>query len=124
MSRPGGISIHCVDVASGRVAAGLAVTVRRLGEDGQPLPEVLAQGLIGANGLLADPALMSDAIGPGGYEVSFFVGDFYRAQGAAVPSPAFLEVVPYRFHIANAAQHYHLPFKFTAWGFSLFRGGA
>ena len=124
MSQPGGISIHCVDVASGRVAAGLRVTVRRLGADGQPLGEVLAQGHIGANGLLADPALLSDAIGLGGYEASFFVGDFYRAQGAAVPSPAFLEVVPYRFHIADAAQHYHLPFKFTAWGFSLFRGGA
>ena len=124
MSQPGGISIHCVDVASGRVAAGLRVTVRRLGADGQPLGEVLAQGHIGANGLLADPALLSDAIGTGGYEASFFVGDFYRAQDAAVPSPAFLEVVPYRFHIADAAQHYHLPFKFTAWGFSLFRGGA
>ena len=124
MSKPGGISIHCVDVASGRVAAGLVVTVRRLGTDGQPLADVLAQGLIGANGLLADPALTSDAIGPGGYEVCFCVGDFYRAQGTTVPSPAFLEVVPYRFHIADAAQHYHLPFKFTAWGFSLFRGGA
>jgi 5-hydroxyisourate hydrolase-like protein (transthyretin family) len=120
----GGLSIHCVDVASGRVAAGLQVIVRRLGPDGEPLGEVLAEGVIGANGLLAHPALMSEAITPGGYEASFRVGDFYRAQGAPVPSPAFLEVVPYRFHIADARQHYHLPFKFTAWGFSLFRGGA
>jgi 5-hydroxyisourate hydrolase len=30
--------------------------------------------------------------------------------------------VPFRFTIADAAQHYHLPFKFTPWGFSLFRG--
>lgn len=120
----GGLSIHCVDVASGRVATGLHVVVRRLGADGQPVSDVLAQGVIGANGLLAHPALMSDAIVPGGYEVTFDVGDFYRAQGAALPSPSFLEAVPYRFHIADAAQHYHLPFKFTAWGFSLFRGGA
>ena len=111
----GGLSIHCVDVASGRVAAGLQVIVRRLGADGEPLNDVLAEGVVGANGLLAHPA---------GYEASFRVGDFYRAQGAPVPSPAFLEVVPYRFHIAEASQHYHLPFKFTAWGFSLFRGGA
>ena len=120
----GGLSIHCVDVASGRVATGLHVVVRRLGAGGEPVSDVLAQGAIGANGLLAHPALMSDAIAPGGYEVTFLVGDFYRAQGGAVPSPAFLEVVPYRFHIADVAQHYHLPFKFTAWGFSLFRGGA
>lgn len=120
----GGLSIHCVDVASGRVAAGLRVSVVQLGPDGEPQGPVLAEGTVGANGLLQHPVLMSDAISAGGYEVRFAVGDFYRSQGAAVPSPAFLETVPYRFHIADVSQHYHLPFKFTAWGFSLFRGGA
>ena len=120
----GGLSLHGVDVASGRVAAGLRVALERLGPDGLPQGPLIAEGAVGSNGLLAHPALMSEAITPGGYEASFRVGDFYRAQGAPVPSPAFLEVVPYRFHIAEASQHYHLPFKFTAWGFSLFRGGA
>ncbi len=120
----GGLSIHCVDVASGRVAAGLQVTVVRLGPDGLPHGPVLAEGRVGANGLLQHPLLMSDAITAGGYEVRFAVGDFYRDQGTPVPEPAFLETVPYRFHIADTSQHYHLPFKFTAWGFSLFRGGA
>lgn len=120
----GGLSIHCVDVAAGRVATGLRVRVRRLGPDGEPEGALLAEGIIGPNGLLSHPVLMSEAIGPGGYEVRFDVGDFYRAQGTVTPSPGFLEVVPYRFHIADASQHYHLPFKFTAWGFSLFRGGA
>lgn len=124
MAHVGGLSIHCVDVAAGRVAAGLRVRVRRLGPDGAPEATLLAEGTIGPNGLLSHPALMSEAVGPGGYEVCFDVGDFYRAQGSTVPSPCFLEVVPYRFHIADASQHYHLPFKFTAWGFSLFRGGA
>jgi 5-hydroxyisourate hydrolase len=120
----GGISIHCVDVASGRVATGLRVAVWRLGSDGELAGAPLAEGAIGSNGLLQHAALMSEAITAGGYEVRFCVGDFYRARGSAVPDPAFLEVVPYRFHIADTAQHYHLPFKFTAWGFSLFRGGA
>jgi 5-hydroxyisourate hydrolase len=120
----GGLSIHCVDVASGRVAAGLRVTVQRLGPDGEPSGPLLAEGTVGSNGLLAHPALMSEAISAGGYEVRFFVGDFCRTKGLAPDAPGFLEVVPYRFHIAEVAQHYHLPFKFTAWGFSLFRGGA
>lgn len=121
----GGLSIHCVDVASGRVATGLRVTVRRLGPDGEPeAGPWLAEGEIGATGVLSHPALMGEAITAGGYEVRFHVGDFYRDQGTATISPGFLEVVPYRFHIADAAQHHHLPFKFTAWGFSLFRGGA
>ncbi|MBW8316053.1 MAG: hydroxyisourate hydrolase, partial [Hydrogenophaga sp.] len=114
----------CVDVASGRVAAGLRVAVQRLGPAGLPQGPLIAEGAVGGNGLLADPALMSEAITAGGYEVRFEVGAFYRGQGAAVPDPAFLEVVPYRFHITDTAQHVHLPFKFTAWGFSLFRGGA
>jgi 5-hydroxyisourate hydrolase-like protein (transthyretin family) len=120
----GGISIHCVDVASGRLAVGLQVEVVRLGADGQPQVDLLAQGKVGSTGLLQHPALMSEAITAGGYEVRFAVGDFYRSQGASNVGPVFLEVVPYRFHIADPVQHYHLPFKFTAWGFSLFRGGA
>jgi 5-hydroxyisourate hydrolase len=120
----GGLSIHCVDVSSGRVASGLRVTVQRLGPDGEPSSPLLADGEIGANGVLQHPDLMSDAITAGGYEVRFFVGDFYRSKGLAPDAPGFLEVVPYRFHIAEVVQHYHLPFKFTAWGFSLFRGGA
>ena len=48
----GGLSIHCVDVASGRVAAGLKVAVWRLGTDGEPAGVPLAEGAIGSNGLL------------------------------------------------------------------------
>lgn len=114
----GGISVHCVDVSRGRVATGLRVSLSRVSG------EMLAQGAVGDKGLWDDPALMSDAITVGGYEVLFEVGAFYRDLGIALPQPAFLEVVPYRFHIADASQHWHLPFKFTAWGFSLFRGGA
>lgn len=120
----GGISIHCVDVAHGQLAEGLRVELRRLSVAGEPEAGLLAEGTVAANGLLQHPVLMSDAITAGGYEVVFGVGDYYRARGDALPSPAFLERVPYRFHIADTAQHYHLPFKFTAWGFSLFRGGA
>ena len=120
----GGLSIHCVDVANGRVATGLRVSLHRLGPDGLTVEPALADGRVGAKRLLEHPALMSEAITSGGYEVRFAVGDFYRSLGQPLPSPAFLETVPYRFHIADTTQHYHLPFKFTAWGFSLFRGGA
>ena len=48
----------------------------------------------------------------------------FSLQQVAIPAPAFLEVVPFRFGIADPLQHYHLPLKLTPWGFSLFRGGA
>ena len=108
-----GISIHVYDVSRGVPAAGLRVELR--GPDGKPLVD----GRTAAPGTLDAPTPVT-----GTYEATFHVGDWYRAQGVAVPSPAFLEVVPYRFGVADLAQHYHLPLKMTPWGFSLFRGGA
>ncbi len=115
----GGISIHVFDVSRGIAAAGLQVELR--GPDGG----VLAAGSVGASGAFDHPVVRGEGlVSIGSYEAIFHVGDWYRAQGVAIPSPAFLEIVPYRFGIADLAQHYHLPLKMTPWGFSLFRGGA
>jgi 5-hydroxyisourate hydrolase len=110
---PGGISIHVYDVSRGVPAAGLRVELR--GPDGK----LLVDAQTAKPGTLDGPTPLV-----GTYEAVFHVGDWYRAQGVAVPTPAFLEVVPYRFGVADLAQHYHLPLKMTPWGFSLFRGGA
>src|SRR5947209_7054607 len=112
-----GISIHVVDVSRGVIAAGMRVELHAA--DGR----LIARGTIAANGALTDPAL-AQAFAPGAYRATFHVGAFYRAAGVALPSPPFLEVVTYDFGITDPAQHYHLPFKCTPWGYSCFRGGA
>jgi 5-hydroxyisourate hydrolase len=117
----GGISIHVVDVACGVVAAGLQVRVERLEEGGRWL---IAEGRVSAGGTVAVLDHLAECPVPGVYEVTFLVGDYYRRESTALPAIPFLDVVPYRFGLADAAQHYHLPFKMTPWGFSLFRGGA
>jgi 5-hydroxyisourate hydrolase len=115
----GGISIHIYDVSRGVPAAGLRVELRA------PDATLLASGTVGATGAFDHPIVRGEGIiATGLYEAVFHVGAWYRAQGVAVPEPAFLEEVPYRFGIADLAQHYHLPLKMTPWGFSLFRGGA
>ena len=108
-----GISIHVFDVSRGIPAAGLRVEMK--GPDGRSLLD----GRVSPQGTLdcATPAT-------GIYEAVFHVGDWYRAEGVPVPVPAFLEAVPFRFGVADLAQHYHLPLKMTPWGLSLFRGGA
>ena len=114
-----GISIHAVDVARGLVATGMRVDVFSL----CGTRHAIASGVIDARGMLAEPAL--DArFAPGEYEVLFHVAAFYRAIGVALPPVPFLDVVTYRFGIADSDSHYHLPFKMTPWGYSLFRGGA
>ena len=114
----GGVSIHVVDVASGKVAAGMQVRVRRLGE------EWLCHGQIADNGLLAPLSELAARFDRGVYEVELDVAAFYRAQGQASGQVPFLDVLVYRFGLDDPRQHYHLPFKLTAWGVSCFRGGA
>ena len=117
----GGISIHVVDVASGCVAEGLALRLERLEGEAR---ELICAARISGNGLLAELAGLAERCRPGAYEARLQVADFYRARGTQLPEPPFLDELVYRFGVADAAQHYHLPFKLTAWGVSCFRGGA
>ena len=115
-----GMSIHVVDVARGQVARGLRVRVELLTEEGRTM---VAEGVISDDGLLHAPEIAVE-LPAGIYDVTFWIGEWLRATGASGPSISFLDVVPYRFGLADPSAHYHLPFKFTPWGFSCFRGGA
>jgi 5-hydroxyisourate hydrolase len=114
----GGISVHAVDVSHGRPAQGMRVDIYSLAG----VRRLIASGKLAASGAMDDPVARGEGVGPGTYEVVFHVGDYLKAVGAPTSTPPFLDTVPFRFTIADAAQHYHLPFKFTPWGFSLFRG--
>ncbi len=116
----GGISIHAVDIAGGVPAAGLGVRLWRLGVD----REQIVSGTCSESGLLNHPVAEGVGVDRGMYEVEFDVGAYYRQRGAELPDPSFLEIAMFRFGIDKKSEHFHLPFKFTPWGFSLFRGGA
>lgn len=116
-----GLSIHVVDVSRGTVARGLEVRVERLIGAGR---EFIVQDRTGERGTLAALEPLADRFAAGVHEATFHIGAWYAAQGVALPDVPFLDVVSYRFGITDTAQHYHLPFKMTPWGFSYFRGGA
>ena len=115
-----GISIHVVDVSRGVVAQGMRVEVFATA----PARKLLCAGTINNKGVLDDAVLMSDAMQPGYYDAVFHASDYYRAAKVALPVLPFIDVVTYRFAIADTRQHYHLPMKLTPWGYSCFRGGA
>lgn len=119
-AQAGGISIHAVDVARGIPASGLTVRLRRL----SPAPDMVAEGACAATGHFIHPVAEGTGILRGTYEVEFDVGAYFRAGGVSIPDPSFLDVAVFRFGIDAVHEHFHLPFKFTPWGFSLFRGGA
>lgn len=116
----GGISVHVMDVVQGVPAQGMKVKIVRLGD----VPEVIATGAINGKGGMDHPVATGEGVVRGLYEAVFYVGDFYRDRGDAIPDIPFLDVAPFRFGISDVTQHYHLPMKVSPWGFSIFRGGA
>lgn len=114
----GGISVHALDVANGRPGVGMRVEILRVMPQGARIP--VADGEIGADGTLDHPVTTGAGVEAGLYEAVFHIGDFFAAS--ASPPPPFLEMVPFRFRVFDSSLHYHLPIKFTPWGFSLYRG--
>jgi 5-hydroxyisourate hydrolase len=112
----GGISVHAVDVAHGRPAQGLRVEIWRLAPDRVRL----ADGLLGTDGTLQAPVTAGEGVTEGDYEVLFHLGEFFATQTGE--ETQFLTIVPFRFVIRDVQAHFHLPLKFTPWGYSLFRG--
>ena len=109
-----GVSVHVVDVARGRPAAGMKVGIFHQGR-------CIAEGRLGADGTLAH-AVTGQTLAAGVYEVVFHAGAFFAGVALDLSEPPFLDLVPFRFTLADPDQHYHLPMKITPWGFSLYRG--
>lgn len=63
-----------------------------------------------------------DAFKTGTYELVFFAGDYLRATDQAVDDPLFLDQVPIRFGMSDAAAHYHVPLLLSPYGYSTYRG--
>lgn len=115
----GRLSTHVLDTVNGRPAAGVAITLERLHPDGSR--ERLAQAVTNSDGRTDGP-LLSGVLQPGSYELSFAVGAYFRGLGSALPEPAFLDLVPIRFGIAEPEGHYHVPLLASPWSYSTYRG--
>jgi 5-hydroxyisourate hydrolase len=104
---------------SGEPGAGIVVELFRLEGDRR---DRLAEVSTNADGRSAAPLLEGAKLGPGVYELRFHVGDYFRTRGVALSEPAFLDVVPIRFGVADAARHYHVPLLISPFGYSTYRG--
>jgi 5-hydroxyisourate hydrolase len=113
----GRLTTHVLDTARGRPAAGLAIELYRL--DGGERRVVAAE--TNADGRVDRPLLEAADFAPGLYELRFHAGAYLRGF-MALPEPAFLDVIPVRFGIASADQHYHVPLLLSPYGYSTYRG--
>jgi 5-hydroxyisourate hydrolase len=110
----GRLTTHVLDTSAGRPAAGVRVVLRCGGE-------VLAEVHTNPEGRTDAPLLDGQACKPGFYELTFHVGEYFRASGAELSDPPFLDVIPLRFAIAEDA-HYHVPLLVSPYGYSTYRG--
>jgi 5-hydroxyisourate hydrolase len=108
----GKLTTHVLDTAQGRPGAGIAVELFRLeGETGT----LVAKATTNRDGRTDAPLLEGDKLRPGTYQLVFHIGAHFKSRG-------FLDVVPIRFNIADAAAHYHVPLLCSPWSYTTYRG--
>ena len=114
----GWLTTHVLDTARGCPAAGLRIVLYALDDRGRrPVADLVTN----ADGRTDGPILPQGAFATGRYELVFHAGDYLRASGQAGGEPLFLDEVPIRFGMAQAA-HYHVPLLLSPYGYSTYRG--
>jgi len=112
---PGKLTTHVLDLTTGRPAAGMRIELWSL--DGKHT--LLKAVTTNADGRTDAPLLASSLMAAGTYELLFFVKDYFVTH---LDDSPFLDRVPVRFAIADAAGSYHVPLLVTPWGYSTHRG--
>ena len=116
-----GISTHVLDNYTGRPGAGMRIDFSARQKDGSW--KLVKTMTTNGDGRTDGPVLAPTAASAGEYELAFYVADFYAPRGTGIGDPVFLDrVVPLRFSIFDAKQHYHVPLLCTPWSCSTYRG--
>lgn len=116
----GKLSTHVLDTANGKPAAGMAVSLYRIDRAGNA--ELLVATTTNGDGRTDAPLLQGEAMQIGTYELHFKVADYFRQLGSALAEPAFLDLIPLRFAIADVNGNYHVPLLASPWSYSTYRG--
>lgn len=115
----GWLSTHVLDTARGVPAAGLKIALYAIsGKSHRKVLEVATN----ADGRSDRPLLEGASFKVGQYELVFHAGDYLRATGQVGEGVLFLDQVPIRFGISDAAAHYHVPLLLSPYGYSTYRG--
>lgn len=116
----GHLSTHVLDTANGCPAAGMSVCLQRLDGDGRATTVKTLR--LNADGRADGPLLAAADMAAGRWRLLFEVAAYFRARGADLPEPPFIDVVQLDFGIADAQGHYHVPLLCSPWSYSTYRG--
>ncbi|MFD1746062.1 hydroxyisourate hydrolase [Rhizobium helianthi] len=115
-----GLTTHVLDTALGKPAEGLVIDLYRL--DGEARSHLKSVSTNADGRVDGGPMLIGESFRKGTYELVFHAGDYLRRSGAPLAEPAFLDVIPIRFGIADESGHYHVPLLISPYGYSTYRG--
>lgn len=113
----GRLTTHVLDTASGIPAAGLDIRLYAVGGS----RDLRAAAVTNADGRTEHPLLSDELLVTGEYELEFDVGAYFRARGAELDDPPFLDTVVIRFAL-RAGANYHVPLLVSPWSYSTYRG--
>ena len=108
----GRLTTHVLDTARGKPGAGIAVELYRLENE---IGTLVAKATTNRDGRTDAPLLEGASFRAGTYQLLFRLGAHFAGEG-------FLDAVPIRFTIADAASHYHVPLLCSPWGYTTYRG--
>ncbi|MDQ0319077.1 5-hydroxyisourate hydrolase [Pararhizobium capsulatum DSM 1112] len=112
----GRLTTHVLDTALGRPAAGLRIDLYRIeGADSQHVRTTETND----DGRCDQPLLSGADMKAGVYELRFHAGAYLANAGSG---PAFLDLIPIRFGIADETAHYHVPLLVSPYSYSTYRG--
>ncbi|EKF42483.1 hydroxyisourate hydrolase [Nitratireductor indicus C115] len=117
-ARGGRLTTHVLDTASGKPAVGLEIVLYRLEGESRSLIKTVRTN---SDGRCDAPLLEGEVFRTGIYELVFAAGEYLRSQNLRLPDPAFLDLVPIRFGMAEET-HYHVPLLISPFGYSTYRG--
>jgi 2-oxo-4-hydroxy-4-carboxy-5-ureidoimidazoline decarboxylase len=115
----GRLTTHVLDTYAGRPADGVRI---ELFEIGASAVSRLAEAVTNADGRTDAPLLSGVPLRVGRYELRFHVGEYFAKRNIHLPDPAFLDVVPVRFSVAEPEGHYHVPLLVSPWSYATYRG--
>jgi 5-hydroxyisourate hydrolase len=114
----GRLTTHVLDTAAGMPAEGMKIEVWQLSGTTRHLKTVTTN----SDGRAGEPVLEGDQFSQGTYELRFHAGDYLRRRDSRLPSSGFLDIIPIRFGVDDANQHYHVPLLLSPYGYSTYRG--
>ena len=83
---------------------------------------LIKQTVTNDDGRCDAPVLTEDEINVAIWELVFETASYFQSKGNTLAEPAFLDIVPIRFAIADVSAHYHVPLLISPWSYSTYRG--